>query len=85
MNLKNLDPSRQMDYLKMQQKANDPNTPEHERRKAEDVMYAIRDQSKSPYIANLREKMTQAIRNGDTALAEKIGEEAKKIDRNYHF
>ena len=85
MNPKNLDPSRQMDYLKMQEKAGNPNISNQERKRAEEVMYAIRDQSKHPSIARLREKMNVAIRNGDTALAEKISEQAKKIDRNYRF
>jgi len=82
---KNLDPSRQMDYLNMQKKINDPNTPEHERKKAQDILYAIRDQSRHPSIARLRDKMQVAIGNGDKVLAEKIAEEAKKIDRNYRF
>ena len=80
------DASRQADLAKLQGKLADPNLPDYERKKVEEAIYGIKTQSKDPGIAHiqkLRDDLTKAMRNGDTKKAERIAEEARKIDRNY--
>jgi len=81
----NLDASRQADYLKMKQKLDDPNTSELEKRRANDILYAINLQQRSPAIQKLREQMRTAVINGDKNKIEKLGEIAQKVDRDWKF
>lgn len=77
------DASRQADIAKMQAKINDPNTPPVERIRAERALYAIKDQSSYKSIQKIRDKMTEAVKNGDRETIEKLSDQAKKIDRDY--
>jgi len=85
MDPRKLDASRQADYLKMQKKLSDPNTSELEKRRANDILYAINLQQRSPAIQKLREQMKAAVINGDKDKIEKLGEIAQKVDRDWKF
>ena len=79
------DPSRRIDVSRMNQKANDPTVPERDRKKAEEALYMMKHQRDMPSVQKLREQMRIATQNGDSAKVEKLSDEAKKIDRDFHF
>ena len=80
-----LDSSRQADYYNMQRKLADPNTSDFEKKRANDILYAIKLQQRSPAILKLREQMKTAVINGDKDKIEKLGELAQKIDKDWMF
>lgn len=77
------DPSRQADIYMLNKKLQDPTISDQERKKAENALYAIREQSQHPAIAKLRRELDGAQINGDKAKAERLVQEAQRIDRNY--
>lgn len=77
------DASRLADIKKLSAKIADPRTPAHERKRAEDALYIIRDQARSPSIQRMRERLYTATRNGDREAAERIAEQGKRMDRDY--
>lgn len=80
------DASRQADLAKLNRKLLDPDLPEYEKKKIERAIYGIQHQARDPgikHIQKLRDDLTTAMKNGDTARAERIAKEAEKIDRNY--
>lgn len=83
---KGYDASRIRDIMKMKERSLDPNRSPEERKKAEQVLERIEDQSKGPgagYIKRKREEIRVAIANGDQRRAEKIGNEMRRIDDQY--
>jgi len=85
INLKNLDESRRNDYIKMTEKLNDPNSSDYDKKRAADVLYALKLQANNKPIQKLREDMRIAVLNGDRDKVEKLGEIAKKVDRDWRF
>lgn len=77
------DASRQADISKLNAKIADPRTSAHERKRAEEALYVIRDQARSPSIQHMRERLYTATRNGDREAAERIAEEGRRMDRDY--
>lgn len=75
--------SRQVDIARLEREINDPRTPDRVKRKAETALYAIKDQSKYRSIQKLREEITRAHLNGDTAKIERLTREAQRIDKDY--
>ena len=81
--MSNYDFSRQLDLHKLNYKLNDPNTPEHDRKKIQEAIYGIKHQSQFRSVAKIREKMTEAMRSGDPNEAEKLKREAQRMDRDF--
>lgn len=78
-----MDFSRQLDLHKMNYKLRDPNLPDWERKKVEKAIYAIKHQSQFRSISKIREKLQEAMRNGDREAAESLKKEAQRMDRDY--
>jgi len=77
------DDSRRADITRLRQELLNPDIPEAKRKKIENDLYMIREQSRHKSIRQMRERLTTAVQNQDTAAAEKIADEARAIDRDY--
>lgn len=67
----------------LNKKLADPDLPEHERKKIQNALYAIKIQAKNPIIDRLRRDLDAAQRAGDKDKAERLIREAQKIDRDF--
>jgi hypothetical protein len=77
------DASRQADIVSLQRKLNDPNVPEHEKKRIQDALYSIKEQARFKSISKMRDQLFAAAQRGDKDAAEKIAAEAKKVDRDW--
>lgn len=77
------DAGRLADLKRLDEKLADPQTPDRDRKKIENAIYAIKNQAQYSSIRKLREQMTRAVKNGDRELAERMAAESKRIDRDY--
>jgi N-acetylglucosamine kinase-like BadF-type ATPase len=77
------DASRQADLVHLQRKLNDPNIPEHVKKRIQDAVYSIKEQAKFKSIGKMRENLFTAAQRGDKEAADRIAADAKRIDRDW--
>lgn len=75
---KYLDDGRRADVARLEAKLLNPATPDGDRKRIEDALYAIRDQAKYKSIEKDRDKLRIATLNKDKERTERLGEHMKK-------